>query len=129
MVSTILVSEKQEAGKRLVELLDKENVIVGAAFWYLYEDEEEWRLVIAMPMVDQSGPASGYDLVLRIRRDQASILSTSEIVVVGMRDRKVLLLGKMIQTGPGLSGIRLSRNVINGTYVEDAYIYRLLQAA
>jgi hypothetical protein len=35
------------------------------------------------------------------------------------------LLKGAIQTGPGINGIRFSRNMINGTYIDDAFIYRL----
>jgi len=36
-----------------------------------------------------------------------------------------VLLRSAISTGPGLSGIRFSRNVINGQLIEDAYLYRI----
>ena len=35
------------------------------------------------------------------------------------------LLRQLIVTGPGIHGIRLSRNVVNGAMIEDAYIYRM----
>ena len=36
----------------------------------------------------------------------------------------VALLRTAIRTGPGISGIRFKNNVIDGTLIEDAYIYR-----
>jgi hypothetical protein len=40
-------------------------------------------------------------------------------------DPLVLLLRKAIVTGPGISGIRFTSNSVNGTFIDDAYIYRL----
>jgi hypothetical protein len=38
----------------------------------------------------------------------------------------ITLLRVALRTGPGIGGIRFSSNVINGTLIEDAYIYRLM---
>ena len=35
------------------------------------------------------------------------------------------LLRLAVRTGPGITGIRFTKNVINGHLIEDAYIYRL----
>jgi hypothetical protein len=43
-----------------------------------------------------------------------------------MQDRLVQLLRPVIGTGPGICGIRLTQNVIDGVLIEDAYIYRLM---
>ena len=38
-------------------------------------------------------------------------------------------LAKTVATGAGPNGVRFTRNVVNGTLVEDAYVYRLRGAA
>ena len=38
----------------------------------------------------------------------------------------VRLLRKVIKTGRKVSGIRFTNNVINGTVIDDAYIYLLV---
>jgi hypothetical protein len=37
----------------------------------------------------------------------------------------IALLRTAIHTGPGVGGIRFKNNAINGTLIEDAYIYRM----
>jgi len=36
------------------------------------------------------------------------------------------LIRKVIGTGGSIQGIRFSQNAINGHFIEDAYIYRIL---
>jgi hypothetical protein len=51
-------------------------------------------------------------------------LPLSSIGVLDANDDLVRLLKAAIRTGPGLSRIRFSRNVINGHFIDDALIYR-----
>lgn len=127
MVSSVLVADRIGIGRRIVERLDKARFVVSAAFWYYFPEEGRWRLFIASPVVDQQGPRAAYETIHKAQRRglKAPMLSASEIVAVSPKDPTVRLLSSAMQTGPGLYGIHFSGNVINGVYVEDAYIYRL----
>ncbi len=46
-----------------------------------------------------------------------------------LQDPAILILHKAIQTGPGITAMRMSGNVINGVRIEDAYVYRLNRRA
>jgi hypothetical protein len=131
VADSILVEARIKAGERVIGRLDKANFPVTAAFWYLDDEEGDWRLVIASPVVDMQGPKAAYSLIHRAQKAglRLAILSVNEIKAVGVRDPIVRLLSSAIATGPGIVGIRFSKNVINGTYIEDAYIYRLADAA
>jgi hypothetical protein len=48
-----------------------------------------------------------------------------EMSLVKREDFIVTLLKKALKTDPGISRIRFTGNVINGTLIEDALIYRL----
>jgi len=48
-----------------------------------------------------------------------------DIAVIDSNDPLIKLLRVAIKTGGGISGIRFTKNVINGTPIEDAYIYRI----
>jgi hypothetical protein len=37
----------------------------------------------------------------------------------------VALLRKAVSTGPGISGVRITNNAVNGRIIDDAYIYRV----
>ncbi len=52
-------------------------------------------------------------------------ISLKDIIVLSPKDDPIALVAKMIRTGPGLSGIRFTKNVINNKLIEDAYIYRI----
>ena len=131
MVASALVDRKIERGKRLIKKLDDSGFPVTAAFWYYFPQAEQWRLVIASPMVESQGRQAAYTEIHKIQRRglRLPLLSVSEITAVSHRDPIVKLLGTAVRTGPGIAGIAFSRNVINGIYIEDAYIYRLSEAA
>ena len=61
MGATILVDI--EKGKELLKALDKKGVNVRTAFWRYIPEASEWRLVLAMPLVDREGPRAGYEAV------------------------------------------------------------------
>ena len=133
MVASALVSRKIELGKRLIQRLDTSGFQVTAAFWYYFSEPEQWRLVIASPTVESQGRQAAYAEIHKIQRRgrgvRLPLLSVSEITAVSPNDPLVKLLSSAIRTGPGIAGIAFSRNVINGIYIEDAYIYRLSKAA
>ena len=132
MVEELLVGEQLtpdmiKSGELLVTALDKLNLLVKGAFWLLLPDQRVWRLMIASPEVRALGPKAVYRKV----RSALTKLPMG-VTPIGMKDISVvdektplfLLLRSAIATGPGISGIRFSRNVINGHLIEDAYLYR-----
>jgi hypothetical protein len=58
--------------------------------------------------------------------DELGELSLNHITLAKPDSPLVKLLRVAIRTGGGISGIRFKSNVINGTVIEDAYVYRLL---
>ena len=127
MVSSTLVEDKIKDGEALLRELDNAGVEVKAAFWFYMSEPDEWRLKIAMPLVDSQGPRAAYVRIQEaiFETTEKLALALSEISVVSPKDQLVKLLKPVIRTGRGISGIRFSRNTINGTFIEDAYIYRI----
>ena len=129
LVGNQLTADMIKSGGLIVTALDKLNLIVKGAFWLLLPDQHVWRLVIASPEVRRAGPKAVYrKVVSALRRlpSEASPIGTKDISVVEDKDPLVVLLRSMISTGPGVSGIRFSKNVINGQLIEDAYLYRMV---
>ncbi len=128
LVKDALSPEMIEAGKSLVELLDRERFPVTAAMWLFVPDSNQWRLLLASPKIQSEGPKKAYEEVLRalstLPKGPQS-LSLKDITVVESDNPLVGLLRSAIRTGTAISGIRFSRNTINGHFIEDAYIYRL----
>ena len=125
MATTELVTDQIEAGRTLTSTMDKAQVQIRSAFWLYDTEAAEWRLVLAMPLVDERGPAQAYE---EIRKALQSVsihgLLLRQIAVVSPKDELVSLIRKAIQTGPGLQSIRFTRNAIDNVLIEDAYIYR-----
>lgn len=116
------------AGEHVVGALDKLNVLVKGAFWLLLPDQHVWRLVIASPEVRTLGPKAVYRKVtaaLKRLPPDVQPISTKDITVVEDNNQLVQLLKALIKTGPTISKIRMSRNVVNGQLIEDALLYRM----
>lgn len=129
VVKESLTEDMISAGIRLTERLDEDSSAIAASFWYLVSEDRSWKLIIASPLVETEGPKSFYKRVMRANSKAAkseNIIPLSNIVVVPQHNELVSLLRLAITTGGGISGIRFTQNAINGHFIEDAYIYRLL---
>ncbi len=116
------------AGRQLLELMDRETFRVPACFWFYFPESDRWRFVVASPEVRVRGPHAAYRKVEAIARRVPSagdVFAPGDLTVLKDNDPLVILLRKAISTGPGISGIRFTNNAINGTVINDAYIYRL----
>jgi hypothetical protein len=60
MVKESLVDFLEGAGKRLLADLDAQNMGITAAFWMYQEEAQEWRLILATPLIEKDGPISAY---------------------------------------------------------------------
>jgi len=127
MDKTALVEKDIEEGKRLIEALDNAGFQVRAVLWFYLAESDEWRFVVASPLVERKGPKEAYAFVQAVLAQllPPSGISLEEISVVSPEYDLIRLLKVAIQTGPGISGIRFTRNTINNTFIEDAYIYRM----
>lgn len=128
LVTSNLSEEMIKAGKYLIEQLDLTNSEIKSFFWLFFPEEKTWKLIIASPIVEKEGPRNFYKRIIDINREverhQEETISLNNIIVTGLKNEIVKLLGFLIGTDDSISGIRCSGNTINGTYIEDAYIYR-----
>ena len=133
MVTEILVKESLSeqmisAGSDLIRRLDEAGLRVTGALWFYEADSNDWRLIIVSPDVRAKGVKTVYEevqAVVRATPDDQPIISLKDISVVDSDDPLISLLRIAIKTDNGISRIRFSRNMINGTLIEDSYIYRL----
>jgi hypothetical protein len=108
--------------------LDEIEFNVKAALWFYVQDSEEWRLIIASPIVDKDGPKKAYEKVQSQLQelDGRYKLSLRNISLVSPSDKLIKALKSVFKLDKAISPIRFTRNVINGVFIEDAYIYRLI---
>jgi len=128
LVGDQLTPDMIKSGAALIAALDRLNVLVRGAFWLLLPDQHVWRLLIASPEVRITGPKAMYRKIRsalgKLPPGEAAI-GTKDISVIDDKAPLFQLLRSAVSTGPDISGIRFSRNVINGQLVEDAYLYRI----
>jgi hypothetical protein len=127
VVRQMLTNEMIERGAELTRQLDCAPIEVIASFWLYISESEKWRLIIASPQVTKNGPKKVYrkiqDVLAKIPEESPRI-SLMDISVVQDDYPLISLLRRAIKP-EGTSGVRFSRNVINGQLIEDAYIYRM----
>ncbi|MDO9479045.1 MAG: hypothetical protein Q8S96_12835 [Hydrogenophaga sp.] len=132
MAKDILVTESlsgsmMNAGAKLIERLDAKQSEIKSAFWLYFSEDKTWKLIIASPLVDALGPREFYKKVVDANSaasEEEEVISLNDIGVTNTANQIVQLLRFAIGTGDRISGIRFSRNTINGNFIEDTYIYR-----
>jgi hypothetical protein len=122
MYKTILVETDLEQGRRIVEELGKRQVFIMAAFWYHYEDEDDWKLVVVSPDFEDRGPNALYTTISQMLSE---LSSDTDRPLQFPLDRVLLvsphsLLYKMVRDH---SGLRYGP-VREGAAL-DSYIYKM----
>ena len=126
MVETNLTKELIDSGARLVEKLDKRGLAPDAAFWLYAPEEQTWKLVLVEVKLAKRGPRAAYGEIQKILESEKEFgnLRLDDLVLEKPDARIVELIRKAMRTGSGITGIRFKNNVIDGTLIDDAYIYR-----
>jgi hypothetical protein len=127
VVKEQLTDEMIDAGAALTQKLDDLGVNVPVAMWFFLTDINEWRLLFASPQISAEGPKVVYEKIEQARHSlgpKADLLPLSAIGLMDTNHQLVKLLRHALRTGPGVSRVRFSKNVINGQFIDDALIYR-----
>lgn len=126
VVKEQLTENMIRSGAELTSKLDEIGVSVVAALWFFVPEINEWRLLFASPAVSAQGPRTVYESIHRALEELGgdAAIPLSMIGVLDSEADLVHLLKAAIRTGPGISRIRFSKNVINGHFIDDALIYR-----
>jgi hypothetical protein len=114
------------AGGALVRKLDERGLRPDDAFWLYSSDTERWKLVIAEVRFGKQGPRETYKQI----QNAIAALDNEPIALASVTLARpdaplVASLRSAVRTRPGIDGIRVTNDVINGLVIEDAYIYRL----
>jgi len=126
MVEANLTEELIDAGAKLVEKLDKRGLAPDAAFWLYSPEEQTWKLFLVEVKLAKKGPRAAYAEIQKILESEREFgnLRLDDLVLEKPDARIVELIRKAMRTGSGITGIRFKNNVIDGTLIDDAYIYR-----
>ena len=129
MVKEYLTEEMIEAGEALTAKLDEMGLPVAAALWFFRVEDNEWRLLFASSEVSTVGPRSVYKRIqeaMQALGEKVEAVPFSAIGLLDANDQLVQLLRVALKTSGSVSRIRFSKNAINGHFIEDALIYRIL---
>ena len=127
VVKEQLTDEMIEAGAQLTQKLEELGLPITVAMWFFLADINEWRLMLASPQLSAEGPRTVYEKIEEARKAIGAGVESLPLSAIGLMDTNhqlVKLLRLAVQTGPGVSRVRFSKNVINGHFIDDALIYR-----
>ena len=131
MAENTLVDRDIRQGEAIVRALDDGadlSMHPLAALWFLFPEEETWRLLVALPAMATDPAQSVYTRLLDIvtHAGSAEHFSFESVGLMPPENPLIDLLSTAIQTpADAVAGIRFSNNTINGQLIPDAYIYRL----
>jgi len=118
-----------DAGAEMTRKLDEIGLPLTAALWTFDPEKNDWRLLFASPEVTTQGPIAVYTKIQQALADLKDRAATGIFSVIRLKDGEdelVKLLRCGVRTGPGLRRMRFSKSAINGHYIEDALIYRVV---
>jgi len=129
LVKEALTERMIDAGAELTTNLDRAQWPVVASFWLFDQENNRWRLVLASPRVLDDGPLASYRHINEVLRKTSSPLPLESIAFVSPDDALVQAFRSVYRTNRDLERHRAFRGAINGRYIDDAYVYRVLPVA
>lgn len=129
VVKDQLTDAMTEAGAELTrKLVDDVGLPISAALWLFIPENNEWRLFFATSEVSSKGPRKVYEkihqAITQLGSKPASVLSSS-VSVLDDNAEIVQVLRRLVRTGPVIGRLRVSKNAINGHFIDDALVYRV----
>ena len=128
MATATLVSQEIEEGQRLIDALNAADLSVDSALWIYAPEPETWRLMLTSPLYDRKGPLKTYGEILSVFRQVKPELKIDWTALVAVSPKHELIEGlRQLQQhwNLDLSGRRLTNNLVDRTWIEDAYIYQI----
>jgi len=113
----------------LITKLDEGGTSPTFAAWYYYDDADEWRLLIASPVLDpllQKQEAFAYRKVIEaLGSTLPAALSLSDLKLVATNYQLLQALKLLIGTGPrGITRAHFKDCTINGIFVKELIVLR-----
>jgi hypothetical protein len=126
-VGAIKVVEPDIAkGRALIRALESQGLTPKAALWL--SEDSIWRLILQIPKLEELSLAAGYRRVQQVIKTSPGSFPELSDITLAYSDLPLL---KVLRRAISVSGasddarIRLTRNNFDGTFIEDAIVYRL----
>lgn len=124
-MSDYLAPEMIQAGRDLIQELDRHKFPAKAVLWLYEEELDRWSLVIATPYLRSMGPLKSYRSVQKVLSKFETPIDLGSVSLVDTKDRLIKGLSTPFLRRAAASGLRLSHAIISGRVIDDAYIYRV----
>lgn len=127
MAKETLLETDIAAGAQFIEALDRRGQSIEAALWLYYPDLPQWKLLLSSAKFEGKDLTKSYTKISQILSSEEEIsknISVADVKLLNHGDPMMKLLKGVVHTGKGLDRIRVTANVLDGIYVEDAIIYR-----
>ena len=110
----------------MIDLLDRSGMQISSAFWLYLTEIQEWRLMLATPDIDTLGRKKTYAKILELLNQYGESIDMplDAISVISPDQDLNKHLRAVVKKGKEISG-RFSGIVVNGTLIEDTYLYRV----
>jgi hypothetical protein len=124
MATAALVDRDIEIGRRILATLARASVPVTISLWAFVSDIQEWRFIIATPLVDSKGPLAAYAEVNKALQKEGifSDAPIRNIFLKSPNDRVLKSLEKESRSVPH-EDYMVVNAPIAGDFVEDVYVY------
>lgn len=122
-----LSAEEKQFGKDLWDALRRQSAFpVTGALWLFDAERSGWKLVIASPRVEEIGARDSYrELAEATKAIPATGAQLLQIELVGPNDPTYTALRSVFGQAYSVEGARLNHSLVNGIFVEDAYLYEV----
>jgi hypothetical protein len=119
------VSFDIESGNKVIDALDRDGETPNVALWATIPDYEDWRLLIASDLLDQTSALSGYEEInAAVKKAGVSYRTRPSIHLRSMDNPMILALRNLFATAKETDGMRLGGQKFGDKYLEDAFVYR-----
>lgn len=126
MAAALLVDADIAMGQELLDILDRAGFPVTGAAWIYFEDLDTWKLVLRTPKAETDRLAALGEIAhaMDAEGDLRPRLDLTRLNIVPPKDMVMAAMGKTIKAD-GAEPVRFDRNLVDGTMINDALIYRL----
>lgn len=116
-----------EFGRKLWQALrGNKKFPASGALWLFQSTSNEWRLLIATPLVDQVGSRKAYGELSQITQNMnAESDQLLRIVLISPKVPFYQALRSVFGKTASVEGARLGNTQVGGMYIDDAYLYEI----
>jgi len=125
MATTPLVEHDLERGAALIGALNRAHVPVEFVAWSYSDDDEDWRLIIATPLVESHGRVATYERIREVLADDPWLdPGVGRVVLISPEEPDIRRLRELAQS-PITDDLAMpgERGVIRGRPIDASYVY------